>query len=147
MAICKYESFKKTKKKNHFKRIGLDGFPATQVDTLAFQPLAKKVMSIFNGNPDFRADDTIETDFDEPAQETWDDSLKVDDQIGDNFPIDEYSDKVDVIEVNKKANEKLSEYNSQVQQILVDEARDKAKTKQSDPGESKTGSGEKSSEK
>lgn len=130
--VVLYENKKKIEKNgvvkkideiDHWKRIGLKFEEKSQVDTLTFVPLSQKVLSILNGNPNFTADDTVETDFDEPEAESWD-SANDDVEV---FPIDEYSDKVDVKEVLAN-NEKQGE----VIATAVKELQDK-ETKVSEP--------------
>lgn len=98
----------KLDEKDHWKRIGIKFDGVSQVDTLTFVPLSKKVLSILSGNPNFTADDTVESDFDEPATESWNDGQNDDLDV---FPIDEYSDRVDVKEVlanNEKQGEVIA---------------------------------------
>lgn len=131
MAEVLYENLKKVskngdvvvlKEKNHLLRKGLyfSKDDKVQVDDLTFIPLSQKVLSILSGNPNFTADDSVETDFDEPEGEDWnsaDDDVQV-------FPIDEYSDKVDVLEVQKQNVER-----GEVIQTAVKELQDKDQDK------------------
>lgn len=127
MAEVLYENLKKVSKngnvvvleeKNHLLRQGLffTKDDKRQVDDLTFIPLSSKVLSILTGNPNFTADDSVETEFDEPESETWD-SVDDDTQV---FPIDEYSDKIDVLEVQKENVER-----GEVIQTAVKELQDK----------------------
>lgn len=84
-------------KKNNIK-IGQVEFDKLQVDILSYMSLTDKVLKMLNGVIEFKADDTIDTDYDEAANETWanldEDNLEVE-------PFDEYSDKVDLIDTQK----------------------------------------------
>lgn len=127
-----YEPLENKKGFNHLHRVGLwtDKEDYPQVDSISFVPLEKKVESILKGNPNFIAEDT-ELDYDEPESDNWD---KVDENE-DNvqiFPIDEYSDKDDVIAVQRKLNSDLKILNdgiskSKAETTVIDETKDSLK--------------------
>lgn len=127
-----YEPLEDEKGFNHLKRVGMltEKSDILQVDELTFIPLEKKVESILKGNPNFIAEDP-EMDYDEPESDNWDNVDENEDEL-QVFPIDEYSDKDDVIEVQRNAQkdikaikDELSKANSEIS--VVDETKDSSK--------------------
>lgn len=112
------------KENEHLYRLGLTDFPKVQIDTLSFIPLSQKVLSILNGNPNFTAEE-LESDYDDPESDQFDFSKE--DEI-DVFPIDEYSDKVDVIDVQKSYADKAEKFKKAVETTVIDETKDSNNT-------------------
>lgn len=106
---------------SHLHRIGQGNFEPVQVDDLSFVPLSDKVLQILTGNPSFHAEE-LDPDYDEEVSDNWD---NVDEDNLDVFPIDEYSDKIDVLEVQAD-NAKRGE----VIQTAVKELQDKESKKE-----------------
>lgn len=136
MAEVLYENLKKVSKngdivvldeKNHLLRKGLYFCKEdkAQVDDLSFIPLSDKVLSILTGNPNFTADDSVETDYDEPEADNWDSA----DDSSQVFPIDEYSDKIDVLEVQKQNVERGEVIQTAVKELQDQEQKQKLEQK------------------
>lgn len=132
MSKVLYEPNNEKKGFNHLRRIGLftEEEDREQVDTLSYISLDKKVESILKGNPNFIAEE-IETDFDEPEAENWD-GVEENENNFSPFPIDEYSDKDDVIDVQRKANNDIKVIQdtvskSKAEKTIVDETKDSSK--------------------
>lgn len=79
-------------------------FEEVQVDTLSYMSLTDKVLKMLNGKIEFKADDSIDLDYDEPASNSWD---LVDEESLDIEPFDEYSDRVDLIDTQKELIKKV----------------------------------------
>lgn len=90
--------------KNTNTKIGQIEFDPVQVDTLSYLSLTDKVLKMLNGTIEFKADDSIETDFDEPEKDNWD---NLDEDSIDIQPFDEYSDKIDLIDTQKELISKV----------------------------------------
>lgn len=121
MAVFLYSEDKKSSKINHYKPIGLTftSDEVSQVDIISFVPLKDKVISIFNGDAQFSSDDS-DVDYDEQETEVYggnEDDLEI-------SPVDEYSDKIDVLEANKEIQNRLNEYKSKVSSSKVEELKD-----------------------
>lgn len=111
---------------DYTKPLGLtfDENDISKVDTLSYIPLKDKVMAILTGQADFSSSKDEDLDYDEQETEVY----GGDEEDLDFAPIDEYSDKIDIVEQSTDIKEKLKSYQNKVEATRVEAMLDDDKS-------------------